>query len=510
MYLRAGFFSLGLLLISRVLGLARESMQAAAFGSTGLGDVVIVMFTLPDLLVGIFLSGALAYVLLPHWAGQSVATQNASQKKVAYTLVPAGVAAGLLIWLLRDFLVAVLAPGLTGEMRALGRSSLVWSAAGLPLAMLAALWTTRLQHERDFIGMYAGNLLVNMVLVFALFLFVNGRIGGNLIASLGLFLMLAMSLRLGWLGWRHRLRQGMAAMASFSAPPDAPGVTQGASRLPATSVWIWAALSSGLLLALPLAARSIASQGGEGALANFNYAWKLVELPLVLAVQLVASLAFPAIARTQADTPERTRALQVAFVLAWTLACAAVAVVATFSLPLANLLFGWGKMGTDKLAVIAQWSAIGVWSLLPQAVIAVLLTVMAISKRMYVAVWAYCVALAALMVFVALGSEGVSVRGDSVMWMLDVVLVGVALALLVTERRSLRGAFPWRGCIAPLIVCVLLVLLKPYFVALTLPLTMMMCGIYVLLVLSSAALASSLLRGLVLGMMRRRSTALTL
>ena len=68
MYLRAGVFSLGLLLLSRVLGLLRESMQAAAFGSTGIGDAVIVMFTLPDLLVGILLSGALSYVLLPAWA----------------------------------------------------------------------------------------------------------------------------------------------------------------------------------------------------------------------------------------------------------------------------------------------------------------------------------------------------------------------------------------------------------------------------------------------------------
>ena len=69
MYLRAGVLSLGLLLLSRVLGLLRESAQAAAFGSTGVGDAVIVMFTLPDLLVGMVFSGALSYVLLPLWSG---------------------------------------------------------------------------------------------------------------------------------------------------------------------------------------------------------------------------------------------------------------------------------------------------------------------------------------------------------------------------------------------------------------------------------------------------------
>ena len=317
MYLRAGFLSLGLLLISRVLGLARESVQAAAFGSTGMGDVVIVMFTLPDLLVGIFLSGALSYVLLPHWAQQSLAEKNASQKKVAYVLVGAGVLLGLVIMLSRGLLGQALAPGLTGSMQTLGASSLVWSAAVLPLAMLAGLWATRLQHERDFVGMYAGNLWVNLVLVAALLLVAASYLSAGTTTGLGLFLVLAMLVRLGWLGWCLRNRYGQAVHT------EAPGKLACLSSVPRASIWIWAGLSSGLLLLLPLVGRSIASQSGEGALASFNYAWKLVELPLVLAVQLVASLAFPAITRTEVGSRARQQALEVAFLLAWTLACAA-------------------------------------------------------------------------------------------------------------------------------------------------------------------------------------------
>ena len=90
MYLRAGAFSLGLLLLSRALGLLRESVQAAAFGSTGMGDAVIVMFTLPDLLVGILVSGALSYVLLPVWAQQSPTVQAAGQRKMAYAVTMVG------------------------------------------------------------------------------------------------------------------------------------------------------------------------------------------------------------------------------------------------------------------------------------------------------------------------------------------------------------------------------------------------------------------------------------
>lgn len=494
MYLRAGFLSLGLLLISRVLGLIRESVQAAAFGSTGMGDVVIVMFTLPDLLVGIFLSGALAYVLLPHWAQQSPAEKNASQKKVASVLLCVGVLLGLVIVLARRLLGQALAPGLSGDMQALGASSLLWSAAVLPLAMLAGLWATRLQHERDFVGMYAGNLLVNLVLVAALLLVAMGLLTGSATTALGFFLVLAMLARLAWLGWCLRSWRGLATHAVPPAKlPRKSGVLQ-------ANVWVWAGLSSGLLLLLPLVARSMASQSGEGALASFNYAWKLIELPLVLAVQLVASLAFPAITRTEAGTSARQQALEIAFLLAWALACAAVAVVATFSLPLANLLFGWGRMSADKLETIAQWSAIGVWSLLPQALIAVLLTVMAISQRMHVAVWAYATGLAALLVFGwAGGASGAGFApptGAAVMWMLNAVLAGVAGALMLSERSSLRHAFPWLSCLLPLLLCMALVYFKPFFAGLSLQLTMIACIVYGLLVVVSAVLVNPLLRGL--------------
>ena len=476
MYLRAGVLSLGLLLLSRVLGLLRESAQAAAFGSTGVGDAVIVMFTLPDLLVGMVFSGALSYVLLPLWARQSPAEQQRSQKKVAFVLTITGVLLGGMVWLLRDALVQALAPGLQGALKTLGSDSLLWSAAALPLAMLAALWATRLQHERDFVGMYAGSLLVNAALVGGVLVVARMAWSASALPVLGGALLLGGAARLAWL----YVRLPEAVQPPFPAT---------ASSLPKASIWLWAALSSGLLLLLPLMARSLASTTGEGALASFNYAWKLVELPLVLAIQLVASLAFPAITRTEPDSAERAQVLQMAFVLAWALACAAVAAVATFSVPMAQLLFGWGHMSAGGLEVIAHWSALGVWSLLPQALIAVLLTVMAARQRMHVAVWAY--ASGALALGLA-GWAGLA-SGAAVMLALDAVLVGVALALLASQRTSLKGALHWPALVVPLSACILLVLTKSWMTDVGvwgLPLA----GLYALAVLGSALVSSPLLK----------------
>ena len=481
MYLRAGVFSLGLLLLSRVLGLLRESAQAAAFGSTGMGDAVIVMFTLPDLLVGMLVSGALAYVLLPLWAQQNADVQAAGQKKIAYALMAGGLVLGALVWLFRGAVVQALAPGLVGEMKVATTSALGWSAIALPLAMLASLWVTRLQHERDFVGMYAGNLIVNLVLVVGLFVVAN-RVAPQIseLTLLGVSLVIAMLVRLAWLAWRLPVSPQPLANAR---PTD----------LPPASVWLWAGLSSGLLLVFPLVARSLASSAGEGALASFNYAWKLIELPLVLAVQLVASLAFPAITRTQAGSAERQQAIGLAFLMAWALACAAIAVVATFSLPIASLLFGWGRMSTASLEVIAQWSAVGIWSLLPQALMAVLLTVMATNGRMHVAVWICVVGLTALLLgslLIGLTGQGL---GASVMWLLNAVFTGMAAVLMVLERRSIKGAFPYLAFLAPLIASAGLVLLKPLFAGLNVTAALVGCVVYGLLVTGSAVLASPVL-----------------
>ena len=491
MYLRAGVFSLGLLLLSRVLGLLRESAQAAAFGSSGMGDAVIVMFTLPDLLVGILVSGALAYVLLPVWAQQSPQALAAGQKKTAYALVSGGLLIGALVWLYRHALVQVLAPGLNGDMKVASASALGWSAMVLPLAMLAALWVTRLQHERDFVGMYAGSLIVNLVLVVGLLVVAQSVAPSvSALSLLGVCLVIAMLGRLAWLAWRLPVNP----QSTLAAP---------AAGLPPASVWLWAALSSGLLLVFPLVARSLASGAGEGALASFNYAWKLIELPLVLAVQLVASLAFPAITRTEPGTPARQHAVGLAFLVAWALACAAIAVVATFSLPIASLLFGWGCMSAASLDVIAEWSAVGIWSLLPQALMAVLLTVMATNGRMRTAVWVLAAGLALLLLAGWLGR----LNGLNLMWLLNAVFAGMAVALMFLERRSLKGALPVVAGIVPLLLCAALVALKPLFIGLNIALTLIFCAAFAALVTGSAVVASPVLRKLLQGRFNRPSAA---
>lgn len=433
MFLKAGALSLALLLASRLLGLVRESAQAAAFGASGLADVVVLMLTLPDWLAGVLASGALAYVLVPAWAGQAHAEVAAIQRKVGWGLLAAGGVLALLLLVWRFPAVAWLAGGLPSATVPVAAQALVWSALALPAALLAGLWATRLQHERDFTGMYAANLVVNAILIVAIVWAATRVNAGDAMPWLGGGLLAAMFLRLAWLRWRMPVAQ---------TSPE-PAAAQPA-ELPAPAVWLWAVLAAGLPLALPFAARSIASQEGEGALATFNYAWKLVELPLILAVQLVATLAFPPIAKALAagDAAATKAAVRNAIALSWALACAAAAGLLVGAPAIAQLLFGWGRMEPQSLVRVAHWGALGAWGLLPQALIAVALTVLAARGRMKTAVMAYGVALALLLGYAAWGASD----GARLMVLLNVLLGAVAVVVVVAlGRQEVIAWLPWRS-----------------------------------------------------------------
>lgn len=459
MFLRAGLVSLALLLASRLLGLLRESVQAAALGATGLADVAVLMLTLPDLLTGILAAGALSYVLLPLWARQNAAEQAETQARLLRLLMAAGVVAGVFLVLAPGLVTAVLAPGLSEMGRATAHSALVWSAAAMPLALVAALWTTRLQHRRDFVGMYGANLVVNASIVAALLALAIDQAWVAPLLLLGGGLVLGMGLRLVWLRWR--LARNNPPDTAAPTAHASPGVA-GAS-FPAAPIWLWALASAGLPLLLPLLGRSLASSAGEGALTTFNYAWKLVELPLVLAVQLVAALAFPGIAAAFAPgeqapgavrQTDRVTALRSAFVLAWVLACAAAAAIAGMAPALAQLLFGWGRMAPEAVEQVAAWGRIGAWSLLPQSLLAVLLTLMASTGRLRGAVGAYLGALVLLLLLSGLAHASGRLDGEHVMWALNTALSGAALVLLVRERAFLRGVLSFRDLLPALLTAV--------------------------------------------------------
>jgi putative peptidoglycan lipid II flippase len=437
MYLRAGVISLFLLLASRVLGLLRESVQAATFGTTGMADMIVMMLTLPDLASAILAAGALSYALLPMWAGLPAASLAQSQRRMGWMLVGMGAVIAAALWLLPGLTGRWLVPGASDSMAL--EQAVHWAAPAIPLALLGSLWYTRLQHERDAVGMYSMNIVHTGVIVLAMWAFGRASDGARAVGWMGAGLMVALSMRLAFLAWRLR----KLPRPPVSAPVAAPLV-------PGWRIWLWATLAAGAPAALVLLARSLVSQQGEGALATFNYAWKLVELPNLLAIQLVATLAFPALTRARAEGRDFSVQLRAAFSLSWTLACAAAVGLWTGAEPAARLLFGWGRMGPGHVAQVAQWAAWGAWTLLPQALIAVAVLVLATVGRLQVAALAFAATLAGLL---GLGAFGLH-EGRYVMMALGGLMGLLAAVLLRALGPRALQSLPWREMAAPGALCV--------------------------------------------------------
>ncbi|MFM9879541.1 MAG: hypothetical protein ACKVOO_03915 [Burkholderiaceae bacterium] len=449
MFLRAGLISMALLLASRLTGLVRETAQAAALGLSADGDIVVLMLTLPDLLVNVFFLGGLAYIALPLWAAQTPAGRAASQRRMAWWCVGGGLLLALAIALGQHALVRLLAPGLGAASSLEAARGLLWVALLLPFTALASVWYCRLQFERDFVGLYGWNLLVNAVLIGTLYAMASVAGRWPLSTVFGAALVLALLLRLAWQFWRlQRLQLPAAAQGSAAVVWPSP---QG---------WLWAAVAAGLPLTLPLIARSVAAGAGDGALSAFNYAFKLIDLPHSLAVQVVATLAFPAVSRAVVEhmarvgTPDAVRApgaaaltvlpdlraIRSAYLFAWALACAGACALASQSQAIALLLFGWGRMQGEQVAMLAGWASAGAWSLLPQALISVTAVVMASSYQLRALAWGFAFAAATLVAWGMLQSGAVD--GAAAMLALTAVQVLLALGLMWCARRQIRSSLP--------------------------------------------------------------------
>jgi peptidoglycan biosynthesis protein MviN/MurJ (putative lipid II flippase) len=484
MYLRAAVISLSLLLLSRVLGLVRESVQAYSFGTTAVADMVVVMLTLPDLASTILAGGALSYALLPWWARQTPQALAASQRSTARIFLAVGIALAAWILLWPQVLSALLAPGVAGAMLPQIWAGMRWAALAVPLSLLTLVWYTRLQHERDVVGMYGMNVVHTGVVIAAMLL--AGTLAHSssaIVVVLGAGLLLAFVMRLIFLAWRLRRLQAPAPQAPHTTRmPDASDLPTAPAApvegLPEWKVWLWALLATGAPAAFPLLARSLVSGSGEGALATFSYAWKLVELPNQLAIQVVATLAFPAFTRAYAAGREFTVQLRAAFMLAWTLACAAALAMWLGAVPLTRLLFGWGRMGPEQVAEVAHWAALGAWTLLPQALMAVLVLVLATLGRLPAAALAYLAAVAALAAF------GVQ-QGPAMMLAMTMALCVAVVLLLWAARDQAMRALAWREMAVPAVLCAALACARPW-----------LAGQHFILILAAAGFAAALLLAL--------------
>lgn len=462
MFLRTGLISLALLFLSRLSGLTRETAMAATLGVGALADAMILMLTLPDLIVGIAVSGAMSYVLLPYWAKLPIVESNQHQSMISCLFAIFGGMFAIAVWTGSSWIAHGLSPTLKLSTPSVTGTAILGAVFALPLAYIGAVFSARLQHREDMLGMHASTLMLNGVLVigFALLAFpcVVSMPPIQVLSIMAGVLVAGMLARLIW--QIHRLGGWKCAfdlktkIAGFSFLSIVNGIFFSRFSHPTPRLGDWGAgmVVAGVPLIVYLMARSLASREGVGALTTFNYAWRLVELPQLLVVQVLAVLALPALSRAVVHSETVwVNVFRRAFTLAWVLACAAMVALWWGAAFLAQALFGWGRMDATALAQVAEWGTWGALCLLPCAAVSMWLALLASLGRLHRVALAW---LAAAGMAAVVGSAWVHTGLAAMVW-LNAVWFILAFCVLWQHRVLLLRSMPWSELALPTGVAIL-------------------------------------------------------
>lgn len=346
---RAGLVVSLVTFVGRVSGLVRELALARSMGAGAEADVAVLLLALPDLLTQVLAAGAIVAVLVPVFQAAGPASAESAHWFRRFTgwALALGVVLGTVVWAGTSAVLVVLAPGFGEWQRAQATAGLTVVAWTLPIAIASAVSAAWLQAQSRFALVTAGTLLFNVAVISVLL----GAPGS--FPALGTGLIAAVALR-----WGSQLAV-LGRTAWQPGPDQALPLPDGLARRYAE-----AAAAAAVVFAAPLVARALASLATDGTVAVLNYATRVLEVPMGLAIGVVPVVVFPSLSAAMAND-DRPR-------FASLLAGGWVGVLA-LSVPVAGALFVFGDVaarlvyalsGLDEVAVgrigaLIGWGALG-------------------------------------------------------------------------------------------------------------------------------------------------------
>lgn len=284
---------MGLFLLSRVTGLAREMIIGARFGTSADLDAYLAAFRVPDLIFQLVAGGALGSAFIPVFTGRVAARDlrgawrlfSAITNLVLILMTALAVLAALFApWLVRT----ILAPGFSPAQQALTASLMRWMLVSTIVFGVSGIMMAVLNSFQHFLLPALAPVLYNVSIIAGAW-FMAPRIGvyGLVIGVVvGALLHLdAQVIGLWWLRARYQRVLGLADRYVREV-----GRLMGPRVLGLAAVqlnfWVNTLLASNL---------------SAGSLSALNYAWLLMLLPEGIVAQAVATAAFPTFASLEAQ-----------------------------------------------------------------------------------------------------------------------------------------------------------------------------------------------------------------
>ncbi len=432
------------LLTGRLTGLLREIQLAATFGVTNDADVAILLLTLPDLLVNLLLYGGLSAALVPRFRALSpaLACDLFRRALLIVTIAFTALAVLLLAWPRGVF--TLFAPGLQHQANLPGALTLALLASALPLTAASGVATAYLNAGHRFFIAGCGTLIFNMGVLTGLFL--GQEIGHP-------FLGLCFGIGVGAL---MRAASQFAALprSVWSCTPAKSGFDRAFGR-----AFFAATLSASLTLLAPVVVRAMASTLGSGVISSFNYALKLVELPVGIFFGSIATVALSRLSEQEAAGDSSGARASAGHDLrrSMLLALALTALGIWFSAPVVRIVLSRGAMNPTSLRSVVELCQIAVLGVPAVAVIGIATAALNAAQRTDKVFFGTACCLALLPVLALPGL----IVGSERLLMLSVVGFQLALAVVLCMSAGLapfgiRGWFT-RGVTIGSIACLVIV-----------------------------------------------------
>lgn len=422
--LRLGRWALGAstilsltLLAGRLTGLFREIQLAAAFGVTSDADVAVLLLTLPDLLVNLLLSGGLSAALVPRFRALSAAEADALFRRALLVALAVFTALAVLLFAWPRGVFTLLAPGLRHSTDLPGASILALLASALPLTAASGVATAYLNAGHRFFIAGCGTLIFNMGVLAGLLV---GQAMGQALVGLCVGIGVGALVRAAsqFAALPGNVWRGTAATSCFD---------RGFGR-----TFLAATLSASLMLLVPVLVRAMASTLGSGVISSFNYALKLVELPVGILFGSIATVALSSLSEREA-AGDRTGARAAAghdLRRSLLLALAVTVLGAWFAAPVVRIVLARGAMHPQALRSVAELFQIALLGVPAVAVIGIAAAALNAAQRTSRVFTGTACCLALLPVLAVPGLLAGSDR------LLMLAVVGFQLALAIVLSRS--------------------------------------------------------------------------
>ncbi len=288
------------ILLSRLVGLVRNRVFAHYFGTSDAADAFNAAFRIPNVLQNLFGEGVLSASFIPVYAGLRSRGEEAEARRVAGAVAALlGLVSAVLVLvgvLLTPWLIAVIAPGFTGEKRDLTIRLVRILFPGAGLLVLSAWCLGVLNSHRRFFLSYSAPVLWNLAIIAALIGFGRGTpqyplaeiaAWASVVGSLLQFGIQLPAVRGLLGGLRPRLATGSAPVAEVLRNFGPVFVGRGVVQISAYVDTVLASL-------LP-----------TGAVAGLSYAQVLYTLPVSLFGMSVSAAELPAMASAVGTEAER-------------------------------------------------------------------------------------------------------------------------------------------------------------------------------------------------------------